>query len=68
VRAELTNRKTVEDFFFVTKETTQELGTHESPEQLFNMDKTGLPLNNGPGKIVAQRGIKCREVVKNTNV
>jgi hypothetical protein len=32
------------------------------------MDKTGLPMNNGPGKIVAQRGIKCREVVKNTNV
>jgi hypothetical protein len=62
------NRKVVEDVFLLVKEATQELGIQESPEQLLNMDETELPMNNSPGKIVAQRGRKCREVVKITNV
>jgi hypothetical protein len=58
------NRKVVEDFFLLVKEAAQELGIQESPEQLFSMDETGLPMNNNPGKIIAQRGRKCREAVK----
>jgi hypothetical protein len=33
------NRKAAEDFCVLIKETTQELGIQESPDQLFNMDE-----------------------------
>jgi hypothetical protein len=52
------NRKAVEELCLLVKETTQELVSKKSPEQLFTVDETGLPMNSSPGKIFAQRGIK----------
>jgi hypothetical protein len=67
-RTEKVNWNFAEEFLYLVKEITQELGIQENPAKLFNMHKTRLPTNNFPGKkIVVQRGRESSRAVKITN-
>ena len=60
------NKKAIEDYFSLYKNLCEKLNISDKPHLIFNMDESGLPLNNAPGKIVATKG--SREVVKLTSV
>ncbi|KAJ4438724.1 hypothetical protein ANN_14671, partial [Periplaneta americana] len=64
-RAEGMNKQAVTDFFDLYRNLCEtEIGT--KLHLIFNVDETGLPLNNFPPKIVAAKS--TREVVKKTSV
>jgi hypothetical protein len=68
VKVEEMNRNAAEEYYDLIEEIAEELVTDENPAELLNMDKTRLPMNNCPGRIVAQGGTKYRKVTKVTSV
>ncbi|XP_069357516.1 uncharacterized protein [Maniola hyperantus] len=57
-RAYGVNRADVQDFFTLLAQiyTENDLSTH--PEKIFNMDETGIQMNNIPSKVIATNGSK----------
>lgn len=51
-------RKDVEQYFSLLESTLIELNLLDKPGHIFNMDETGLQLNNKPGQVVAIKGSK----------
>lgn len=52
------NKKVVTKYFDLLKTTLNEAGILNKPSHIFNMDETGLQLNNNPGQVIAKRGSK----------
>ena len=65
-RAEGMSKKAVEDFFCLLKDVYVNTNISDKPHLIFNMDESGIPLNNSPSKIVAPKG--AREIVKLSSV
>ncbi|XP_069685882.1 uncharacterized protein [Periplaneta americana] len=59
-------RDNVDQFYEQLKKLTIECNLEGRPECLYNQDETGLPMNNKPPNVVAQKG--SRDVVSLTNV
>ena len=52
------NRENIEQYFDLLKEVLDEFDLQNPPEQIYNMDETGVPLDPRPPKIAAQKGQK----------
>lgn len=61
------NRNVAEEYYHLIQEITEELVTEENPQELFNMDKARLPMNNCAERTVAQRGRKYKKDTKITS-
>lgn len=57
-RAKGLNKIAVKEYFDLLKNVLEENGLIDKPGNIFNMDETGLQLNNKPGKVVALKGSK----------
>lgn len=57
-RARGMNRKCVAEYFKLLEKIIIENGLAEKPGNVFNMDETGLQINNRPGEVVAIKGSK----------
>lgn len=57
-RARGMNRKCVDEYFKLLEKIINENGVAEKPGNIFNMDETGLQINNRPGEVVAIKGSK----------
>lgn len=57
-RARGMNRKDVQDYFKLLSDTLWEKKLINKPSNIFNMDETGLQLNNRPEYVVAEKGSK----------
>lgn len=65
-RAAGMNEQEVRKYFSILKGVMTDFNLFDKPQCIYNVDETGIPLNNRPVKIVSQRG--KREVVSLTNV
>lgn len=54
-RMDAVNKETIDSYFRLLKEIYDEFEFSKHPEQLFNMDETGMPLNPRPPKVVAPK-------------
>ncbi|KAI4468034.1 hypothetical protein MML48_2g00008991 [Holotrichia oblita] len=52
------SREEVKDFFELLKETLTKNDLINSPGSIYNMDETGIQLNNKPGNVIATKGSK----------
>ncbi|XP_039278770.1 uncharacterized protein LOC120350253 [Nilaparvata lugens] len=52
------NKIVVKEYFELLKNVIESNGLIDKPGNIFNMDETGLQLNNKPGKVVALKGSK----------
>ncbi|XP_057660723.1 uncharacterized protein LOC130896560 [Diorhabda carinulata] len=52
------NKEKVSAYFNLLETTLMEAGLVNKPGHIFNMDETGLQLNNKPGYVIAQKGSK----------
>lgn len=50
------NKDSVKEYFDLLKKLMTENHLLEKPGHIFNMDETGLPLNNKPGEVIAEKG------------
>lgn len=57
-RATGMNRETVKQYFELLEKVLNENGLFDKPSNIFNMDETGLQLNNRPTKVLAAKGSK----------
>lgn len=57
-RAKGLNKRIVNVYFELLGDVLKENGLIDKPGNVFNMDETGLQLNNKPGKVVAIKGSK----------
>lgn len=57
-RAKGLNKKTVDNYFQLLGKVITENNLFDKPGHVFNMDETGLQLNNKPGKVIAIKGSK----------
>lgn len=57
-RAYGVNRKDIKDFFDLLANIYKEYDFQNRPDQIFNMDETGIQINNKPGKVIATKGAK----------
>lgn len=57
-RAEGMNRKEVEDYFKLLERIYEANDVFDKPGHVFNVDESGLQLNNVPGKVIAAKGSK----------
>ena len=60
VRMDCPNKETMDNYFDLLKDTLVENDLMESPNRIYNVDKTGMPLNHSAPKIVTGRGHKVR--------
>ncbi len=58
VRFDAVTAENMDKYFELLKSTYDEFNFHDCPESIFNMDKTGMPLNPKPPKVVAKKGQK----------
>ncbi len=52
------NKETVVSYFALLKEVYDKFDLETHPEQIYNLDETGMPLSPRPPKIAAQKGQK----------
>lgn len=52
------NRADVKHFFDLLSEIYKETDLLKNPRNIFNMDETGIQINNKPGKVLASKGAK----------
>lgn len=52
------NRKDFDDYFELLLKTLEKYDLLESPGKIYNVDETGIQLNNEPGMVIAERGSK----------
>lgn len=57
-RAHGVNRKDVKDFFDLLAKIYQDYDFASHPEDIYNMDESGIQINNKPGKVIATKGAK----------
>lgn len=57
-RAKGLNKKVVANYFKLLGDVLKDNGLFDKPGHVFNMDETGLQLNNKPGKVIAIKGSK----------
>lgn len=57
-RAYGVNREDVNDFFTLLAQVYEDNDLGHHPDQIFNMDETGIQINNKPGKVIASKGAK----------
>lgn len=57
-RATGMNRETVKQYFELLEKVLRENGLFDKPSNVFNMDETGLQLNNKPTQVLAAKGSK----------
>ncbi|XP_031327277.1 tigger transposable element-derived protein 2-like [Photinus pyralis] len=57
-RANGMNRKEVGDYFTLLQEICTNNDLFDKPGQIYNVDETGIQINNKPGKVVATKGAK----------
>lgn len=57
------NKKVVYEYFDLLEKTLIENGLIGEPGHIFNMDETGLQLNNRPGNVVAVKGSKSLNTI-----
>ncbi|KAJ3639912.1 hypothetical protein Zmor_003240 [Zophobas morio] len=65
-RAEGMNKEEVQQYFQLLTKTLTDHDLLNKPLSIFNMDETGLQLNNEPGKVVAIKGSKVVQSIKST--
>lgn len=53
------NREIVQQYFDLLSTVLRDNDLVEKPGNIFNMDETGLQLNNRPGEVIAEKGSKC---------
>ena len=58
VRMDCLTKETMENDFELLKDTMVENNLMESPNRIYNVDETGMPLNRSAPKIVTGRGNK----------
>ena len=58
VRMDCLNNETMDKYFDLLKDTLVENNLMESPNQIYNVDETGMPLNHSAPKIITRRGHK----------
>jgi len=52
------DKATMKNYFSMLKDTLTKHGLLNSPSQLYNVDKVGMPLDHQPPKVVTTRGQK----------
>lgn len=57
-RAKGLSRAEVAKFFFLLITVLTDNDLLDKPERIFNMDESGVQLNNKPGKVLAKKGTK----------
>lgn len=57
-RAQGLNRAEVKKIFDLLLEVMMEHDLLDKPDRIFNMDETGVQINNSPGKVIATKGAK----------
>ncbi|KAJ8939883.1 hypothetical protein NQ318_023223 [Aromia moschata] len=57
-RAKGMNRKEVDDFFNLLQEVLKNNDFYNKPGQIYNVNETGIQINNKAGKVVATKGAK----------
>ncbi|KAJ4442643.1 hypothetical protein ANN_04232 [Periplaneta americana] len=65
-RAEGLCKEEIDHYFSILKQVLNDYQLFDKPHCIYNMDESGLPLNNRPLKIVSQKG--KREIISLTNV
>lgn len=65
-RAEGMNRKRVKTYFCLLQNILEKNELFDKPGHIYNMDETGVQLNNKPGYVIAQKGSKCVQSVTST--
>ena len=58
VRMDCLNKKVMKDYFDKLKKTLEENNLIKNPAQIYNVDKTGMPLDHHPLKMVTIKGQK----------
>ena len=58
VRMDCLTKETIDKYFDLLKDTLVENNLMESPNRIYNVDETGMPLNHSAPKIVTGRGHK----------
>ncbi|KAJ3652633.1 hypothetical protein Zmor_018581 [Zophobas morio] len=62
-RAKGMNRQEVEEFYDLLKNTLEKYNLFNKPGSIFNMDESGIQINNKPDRVVAKKGSKCVHVI-----
>ncbi|XP_045765299.1 chaetoglobosin A biosynthesis cluster protein C-like [Maniola jurtina] len=57
-RAKGLSREEVNNFYELLAKVMIDNGLSDKPERIFNMDESGIQLNNKPGKVIAKKGAK----------
>jgi len=52
------NREAIQGFFNLLEDTLKEHNLLDSPEQIYNMDESGMPLDPRPPNLIQKRGQK----------
>ena len=63
VRMDYVNKETMTEYFNLLKNVLMENELMESPNQIYNVDETGMPLDHRPPKVVTKKGqkkVRCR--------
>ncbi len=58
IRMNAVTREVIEGYYDLLEETLREHNLTNSPAQIYNMDKSGVPLDHRPPNVVAKRGQK----------
>ena len=58
VRMDCTNRETIEPYYNLLEDTLRKHELLNNPEQIYNMDESGMRLDHQPPNVVAKRGMK----------
>lgn len=51
------------EFYILLKNTLEKFDLVDKPRSIYNMDESGIQINNKPGKVVAEKGSKCVHVL-----
>ncbi|KAB0790336.1 hypothetical protein PPYR_15330 [Photinus pyralis] len=60
------NRKEVDEYFGLLEQIMTDYSLFEKPANIFNIDETGLQLNNRPGEVLAKKGSKAVSTITST--
>ena len=58
VRMDAVNKETMDHYFSLLKDTLEEHNLLDKPEQIYNVDESGLPLDPKAPNIITQKGSK----------
>jgi len=58
VRMNAVNTENINDYFDLLQEVFEQKGFADHPKAIYSIDKTGMPLEPHPSKVIAQKGQK----------